>query len=251
MKALLIIGLLAMAQAQPAFEVASVKRGNPDSGMRGSCHGIDSVFEPSEVGTAPPLGRCVITNARLGHMLFIAYHLRSMALITGGPGWMKMGDDRFNLEAKVEDPTKVTEEQLYLMLQALITERFNLKFRRETKDMPGYALVVGKKPKLRDAKGEEGAAQWSKGKPQQGQMNTLTARNYSMAKLADMLTLFGEPVIDKTGLTGTYDFTLSFDDTNGPSLTTALQEQLGLKFEAQKVPVGVIVVESAQKPSEN
>jgi uncharacterized protein (TIGR03435 family) len=65
------------------------------------------------------------------------------------------------------------------------------------------------------------------------------------------LTGLGDPVIDKTGLTGDYDFTLSWDETDGPQLSTALQQQLGLKFESQKVPISFLIVESAQKPTEN
>jgi len=72
-----------------------------------------------------------------------------------------------------------------------------------------------------------------------------------MPKLADLLSAFGQPVVDKTGLTGAYDFSLTWDDTNGPQLSTALQQQLGLKFEAQKVPVSFLVIESAEKPTAN
>jgi uncharacterized protein (TIGR03435 family) len=251
MKPLTILLLLAVAQAQPAFEVASIKRAQPGDGVSGGCHGIDSRYGPDQA-SAPPLGRCVIRNARLGHALFIAYRLRSMAMITGGPDWIKLGDDRFNIEAKAEDPAKATEQQLLEMLQALLTERFQMKFHRETRDVPGFALVVGKNgPKLKPAAGDEPDAGWGPSlKPGRGP-NTLTARKYSMPRLADLLTGLGEPVIDKTGLTGDYDFTLSWDETDGPQLSTALQQQLGLKFESQKVPVSFLIIDSAQKPTEN
>ena len=72
-----------------------------------------------------------------------------------------------------------------------------------------------------------------------------------MTQLADLLAQFGPPVLDKTALPGDYDFTMSWDDTNGPALSTALQQQLGLKFEAEKVPVSFFIVESAQKPTAN
>jgi uncharacterized protein (TIGR03435 family) len=252
MKLLPIIVLTAIANAQPAFEVATVKLAKDPAGVRGGCHGIDSHYDANEAASAPPLGRCVIRDGRLDHMLSIAYHLRSMAMIQGGPDWARMGGDRFNVEAKVEDPTKATEEQLYQMLQALLTERFSLKFRREVKDMPGYALVVGKNgPKFKEAKGEEASMSFGpNGKPGRGP-NSVTMRKYSMSKLADLLTNFGNPILDKTGLTGDYDFTLAWDEDAGPTLYTALHEQLGLKLEPQKVPVLYIVIESAQKPSEN
>ena len=255
MKLLLILALIAVAQAQSAFEVATIKKADPNSsgGMRGGCHGIDSRYTPAEAASAPPLGRCVVRDARLGHMLFIAYHLHSMGLITGGPDWVKSGDDRFNIEAKVEDPTKATEVQLYEMLQALITERFSLKFHRETKQLPGFSMIVAKNgPRLKEAKGgEEVFAFGPNGKPRPSGLNEVTARGYTMAKLAEILSAFYKPVVDSTGLTGAYDFKLSWDEDAGPTLATALQEQLGLKLEPQKVPVSYVIVESAQKPSEN
>jgi uncharacterized protein (TIGR03435 family) len=254
MKLLIPLTLAALTHAQPAFEVASVKPAKDGpNGVRGGCHGIDSRYAPNEAASAPPLGRCVITDGRLSHMLRIAYNLRSMAMIKGGPDFLMSGDDRFNLEAKAEDPTKATEQQLLEMLQALLIERFNIKLHRETKEVQGFALIVGKNgPKFKDAKGTDVNASFSPFfKPAPGQSNTLTARAYSMPMLADLLTMFGNPVMDKTGLTGSYDFKFTWNDAEGPALATALQEQLGLKFEAQKVPISLVVIDSAQKPTEN
>jgi uncharacterized protein (TIGR03435 family) len=249
MKAL-FLALLALAQAQPAFEVASLKPGRAGAGVKGGCHGIDSRYAPNEIAAAPPLGRCVVTDGRLGHLLFIAYRLHSMASVEGGPDWVKSGEDRFTIEAKAEDPAKATEEQLYQMLQAMLTERFSLKFHQVTRDVPGFALTVAKKgPKLTPAKSEEVERNWVAG-PSRG-ANVLTVRHFSMAMAAKALSVFGDPVVDKTGLTGAYDFTLSWDETNGPQLSTALQQQLGLKFESEKVPVSFLVIDSAQKPTAN
>src|SRR4030095_286754 len=81
---------------------------------------------------------------------------------------------------------------------------------------------------------------------------TFNARKFSMDKLANVLTQAGPgPVIDKTELSGAYDFKLSWDETAGPSLSTALQEQLGLRLESRKVPVSFFVFESAQRPQGN
>jgi uncharacterized protein (TIGR03435 family) len=253
MNLLPVVVALGLVQAQPVFEAASIKRGQLTGGSRGGCHGIDSKYTPNEMASAPPLGRCVIRDARLSHLLFYAYHLGSMGMLKPGPDWVDSGNDRFDVEAKAEDPATTTEAQLIEMLRALIIERFQLKFHRETKDMPGFELSLSKNsPKLKGAKGEEVLATFSPTfKPMPNQLNTLTAKAYSMAKFAELLTQFGQPVVDKTGLTGTYDFTVSWDDTNGPALSTALQQQLGLKFEAEKVPVSILVVDSAQKPSPN
>jgi uncharacterized protein (TIGR03435 family) len=246
--------MIAVSQP-PTFEVASVKL-STSGGVRGGCHGVDSRYSPNEIVVAPPLGRCVITGGRLGHLIDIAYDLRSVQLIKGGPDWVTGGSERFNIEAKADDPTTATEGQLLQMLQTLLADRFKLKFHRETRDMPGFALVVTRNgPKLQEAKGEEVSTVFGgalAGKPARGQPISLTARRYSMPMLANLLSQVGQgPVADKTGLEGAYDFKLSWDETSGPSLVTALQEQLGLRFESQKVPVSMFVIESAQKPAEN
>src|SRR5580692_10681800 len=118
MKLLFILVLSGITYAQPAFEVASLKPADPESGggVRGGCHGIDSVYPgANERASAPPLGRCVITDARLSHMLGIAFRLGSMLYLKGGPEWVAAGDFRYTVDAKAEDPTKTTEEQLLQM----------------------------------------------------------------------------------------------------------------------------------------
>jgi len=250
--AMLAFSLLAQS---PAFEVASVKPAIPgNNGWKGGCRGIDSKFAgANERAVAPPLGRCVITDARLSHLIGIAFDVSSVAYLQGGPDWLRAGE-RFTVDAKADDPAKATAGQLHQMLQALLIERFRLKFHRETREMPGYALTVAKNgPKLQAAKGEDVDATFGDGgKPTDGQPVCLTARKWPVSDLANLLTQMGKgPVVDKTGLTGEYDFRLCWNDAEGPSLFSALQEQLGLKFEARKVPVSFFIVESAQKPSEN
>ncbi len=91
------------------------------------------------------------------------------------------------------------------------------------------------------------------GKPAPGALVNLRARRYSMAQLVQFLSGFGGhgPGIDQTGLTGVYDFTLSWDDANGPTLETALAEQLGLRMTSAKVPSSYFVIDSAQRPTGN
>jgi uncharacterized protein (TIGR03435 family) len=250
------------AQAQksataPEFEVASVKPANANSpnGVAGGCHGIDSKYGPSQTAP-PPLGRCVITDARLSHLINIAWDLHSM-LLKSGPDWIARGDDRYNIEAKAEEPAKTTEQQLLTMLQTLLVDRFQLKFHREMIEMPGFAMVVSKKGlKLKESSADEIGTLFggeSPGKPMPGRPVSLKARKYSMEMLANLLSGRGGkgPVVDKTGLQGAYDFTLSWDENAGPDLATALQEQLGLRLESQKVPVSYFVIDSAQKPTGN
>jgi len=259
-------GLLMLAQPRPAhpplaFEVASVKPATLGRyGVRGGCHGIDSVYTPGQQAEAAPLGRCVISDARLSHLISIAWGLQTMAQLETGPDWIARGAERFNVEAKAEDPPKTTEAQLLSMLQTLLIDRFQLKYHRETKNMAGFSLVVAKGgPKLQASHAEDARADFSSPegaavlKPMPGQAVSMKARKYSMAMLLDILSVIGGhgPGVDKTGLTGEYDFTLSWDENAGPALSTALREQLGLRMEPEKVPVSYFVVDSAARPSAN
>ena len=90
------------------FEVGSVKEAAiTPNGVRGGCHGNNSVYSPTQQAEAPPLGRCVITDARLSHLIGIAYGVSMMNLKTG-PDWIQRGDLRFNVEAKAENPNGTT-----------------------------------------------------------------------------------------------------------------------------------------------
>jgi len=193
-------------------------------------------------------------DGRLGHIIGIAWNLRQMQFIKGGPDWALTGFDRYTIQAKAEDPAKATEAQLLEMLQTLLVERFKLKFHLETSEKAGFALVVGKNgPKLKPAKSEDVWVSFgAQLKPFPGQPVDLTTRKFSMAMLANLLSQIGpSQVVDKTGLTGEYDVTLSWDETNGPALSTAVQEQLGLRFEPQKVPISMFVIDSAEKPKDS
>lgn len=265
--ALLFIAVPAIPQvstqkdADPEFEVASVKLDRSDNGVRGGCHGIDSRYTPSQTdmlgrfipdaAAAPPLGRCVITSARIGHLVSIAWGL-PMRLIQGEPEWLD-GSDRFVIEAKTEEPEKTTEAHLLVMLQNLLIDRFQLKFHRETVEQPGFALVIGKHgPKIKAAKGENVVTSFGDQIKPAKDRGKLTARKVTVARLAEILSFIRwSPVVDHTGLGGEYDFTINWDEDEGPTLRMAVEEQLGLKLEPQKVPVSLFVIESAHKPSRN
>jgi uncharacterized protein (TIGR03435 family) len=251
---IIFLALVPLLAAGPLnFEVASVKKSTSGrNGVQGGCHGIDSKYGAAELAAAPPLGRCVITDGRLSHLIGMAYGV-SMAMIQNAPDWVIAGADRFNVEAKAEDPAHTTEAQLHEMLQALLAERFQLKFHRENRDMAGFAIVIGKNgPRLREAKGDEVGLFGNGGKPRPGEPISLKLRGFSMPQLAALLSQIGPgPMADKTGLTGEYDFDLTWDESSGPSLFTALQEQLGLKLEPRKVPVMFFVFDSAERPGDN
>jgi uncharacterized protein (TIGR03435 family) len=142
-----------------------------------------------------------------------------------------------------------------LMLQTLLEDRFQRKVHLETKELPIYALVVAKNGTKVHAIKDEGDTEIGGGDGHQ-----FTARQVSMQVFAGALARqFGSPVLDMTGLTGVYDITLDYahddsaaaDNGPGPSIFTALQEQLGLKLEPRKGPVEVLVVDRAERPSQN
>ena len=141
------------------------------------------------------------------------------------------------------------------MLQALLAERFQLKFHSEAKEVSGYALLVAKNgPKLKPSPPD---AQGGMRMNTPGQTVAMTVTKWSMEQLARQFSgQTQQPVLDKTGLAGEYDFQLMFvpdgaSDTSAPELLTAIQEQLGLKLEPTKVPIEVLVIDHAEKPSEN
>jgi uncharacterized protein (TIGR03435 family) len=254
------------AQANPApqplrFEVASIKVATSGfNGVRGGCRGIDSVYSAAEQtrGAIPPLGRCVITDARLSHLIGIAYGV-SMQVLDTGPDWIQRGDLRFDVQAKAESPASATRQQLLTMLQNLLVERFQIKFHYVTREEPGFALVVAKNgPKLRTSTSEDerltfiGPNGQELPKPMVNAVK-VKAQKCSMSTLTDMVAFAANigPGVDKTSLTGVYDFTLSWNEEEGPSLASALRDQLGLQVRAEKVSVSRLVLDSAQKPTPN
>jgi uncharacterized protein (TIGR03435 family) len=205
------------------------------------------------------VGRCVITDARLSHLIGIAFGV-SMQTLKTGPDWIQRGDVRYDVQAKAEDSSKTTQKQLLTMLQNLLVERFRLKYHYETKEEPGYTLTVSKKGlKLKPSTSDETKVSFTgpngelMGKPALGRPFTMTARKFSIPMLVDLLNAFGDsgPGLDQTGLAGEYDFTLFWDQDGGPLLSSALRDQLGLTMKAGKVPVSTFVVDSAEKPTAN
>jgi uncharacterized protein (TIGR03435 family) len=186
-----------------------------------------------------------------------AYGVREFQVL-GAPGWLKQ--ELFEIDARAEHPA--TEAEMKQMVQALLAERFKLKLHRETKEIPVYALVVGKDgPKL-----AEGEVRSSLYRPY-GDIVTppgkLTAHGATMAYFVQILTdNLDRPVIDKTNLTGHYDFDLTYDGPPwvpeepgsyrpfGTAIFGPIQK-LGLKLEPQRSPVEMLVIDSVDHPSPN
>jgi len=185
-----------------------------------------------------------------------AYRVHENEVI-GGPGWLNT--DRFDISAKA--PPAASEDQIQLMLQALLLDRFKLTIRREERPLPAFLLTVGDRgPKLKKSSGK-GAPDCTTGGGQE--MVTATCQNMPMDQFTGRLRImaggyFNGPLIDRTGLKDAYDFTLSWTGrglltkNSGVSLFDAVDKQLGLKIEAQPQPTPVIVVDSVnQKPTDN
>jgi uncharacterized protein (TIGR03435 family) len=227
----LLVATVAWAQT-PAFEVALVKP-NP------------SVTENSGENTAG--GRFTATNDTLKQLVQLAFDVKGFQIV-GGPG---LDAAKYDIVATTGKSGDISERDLRPMLQALLADRFALKFHRETREMIAYSLTVAKSgPKLAAHQG----AGYSSSSSSAGSM---IATKATMAMLASRLERqLGRTVADRTGLTGEYDYRLTWApdqaaDATGPSIFTALEEQLGLRLDSAKGPVESIVIESAEKPSEN
>ncbi len=251
-----------------SFEVASVKPSDPQA--RGTRIGLS----PGGIFTA--------TNVTVKSLIQQAWDVRDFQ-ISGGPGWLDT--ERYDIKAKgdgtglsEEEMGKLPEaqrnklmEEILMKLRALLADRFQLKLHRGTKEMPVYALSVAKGgPKIQLAK-EDGSPGGQMSMRRGGAGAEITGNKVPLSHLVHLLSdVVGRTVLDKTGLKENYDFKMSFapdrglgqqppgpgDDrqlpeSGGPSIFTALQEQLGLKLDAQKGPVEVLVIDSAQKASAN
>jgi uncharacterized protein (TIGR03435 family) len=186
-------------------------------------------------------------------------------------GWQNSmtgaADTSYDIAAETAAGATPTMEQARRMLRTLLADRFRLKLHSETKELPVYALVLDRNgPKLKEAvSGATFPIEFNL-----GIKGSITARKESMPQFASFLmNEVQRPVFDKTGLAGYYAFMLDWTrdhaiqipglpadadtaaDSGGPSIFTALQEQLGLKLESQKAPIDVLVIDHAERPSEN
>jgi uncharacterized protein (TIGR03435 family) len=228
------------AQTPSAFEAASIKPAPPDRG---------SVM----YYRTPPGGRVSVSNATLKLLIQNVYHVRDFQ-VSGGPSWL--ATEGWDIEATPgSDATPtITPQQRDEMFKTLLADRFHLVLRRETKELRVYNLVVAKGgPKLPPSGDEPGFGMTNTG--------SITFKKTTVSTFANVLSgVLGRKVIDKTGLEGNFDVDLHWTpderadaqpDDAGPSVFTAIQEQLGLRLEASKGPVEVLVIDRADRPTEN
>jgi uncharacterized protein (TIGR03435 family) len=282
------------------FAVVSIKLvepGTPYPGPIGiGCRGADAVHRMItallvgfDTDLNVPQGRCVARGANVSALVSFAYgNPRS---VTGGPDWIqprnrvRSGDNVitfmdarvFQIEAEADNPATATLDQLKQMFQTMLADRFKLKVHRQMGEAPGFSLVVGKNgPKLKAASGpEEVPAQIFDDK------GRIVLRGKStLDKLARSLVAVRAPVVDKTGLSGIYEYEIvaprplppgqlppgaagppaadgrggggGFPQHMAGLWSAALEEQLGLRLQLEKsLPVEVVVIDQVEKPTEN
>jgi uncharacterized protein (TIGR03435 family) len=236
--ALFAATLFGQALPPTQFEVASIKP---------SAAGSNSVS-----GVTTGHGRLRAENVTLKRCIMGAYRI-APSQIVGGPDWLD--SDRFDIVAKVDQP--VGDAELMTLLQALMADRFKLTLHHEKRTMAAYVLEVAKGgAKLEKSPGGESSTNNSSNNLR----SALDARNTTMDRLAEQLgRVMDLPVVDHTGLEGLFNLKLEWiperarekGDVDGPSIFTALQEQLGLRLHVEKAPVDVLVIDGVEKPTEN
>ena len=229
---LFVLALLAAA-AEPSFEVASLKPSPPIP--------LGQNYN-ANLGTAR-FGEVTLSNATLVDCIKFAYGLASDEQVSG-PEWVKSKEVRFEIAAKAA--ASAPRDQLLLMLRSLLAERFHLVMHTEPRPMFHYALVVGKSGSKMKAVVPDPA-----NSHMTYRLASITHNQISMGTLAMLLSRqMRELVLDETGLKGVYEIKLEWRpdaDETGPTVFSAVQDQLGLKLESRKGPVDVMVIDRADR----
>jgi uncharacterized protein (TIGR03435 family) len=240
------------ANANPSFEVATIKPSKPGSPGKGLVMRDPRTF--------------MTINYTVADLISFAYGVHPRQ-ITGGPNWIE--SDNFDISATPDPPGLPNRKQIEIMVQKLLADRFKLTFHRDKKELSVFALTVLKTgPKLTASTGDPN------GLPGLGLggLGIANVRNGNMSDFTGFMqsVVLDRPVVDQTELAGRFDFQLKWtpddsqfpgikgqlpppkeDAETQPDLFTAIQKQLGLKLEAVKAPVGVLVIDHVEKPSEN
>src|SRR5580658_4473249 len=242
------------ATAKPEFTVATIKPSSPDAPRGG--YG----FRGQDVTT---------TNVTVNWLIKLAYNVHARQ-IEGGPAWLDSA--KYDSVGRPDTPGQPSRDQMKLMIQKLLADRFQLKFHTEKRELPVYAMVVLKTgAKIAASAGDPNAFPGI-GFSQGPGLLSLIGRNTGLDGVANALqsNVLDKPVVNQTGLSGRYDFTLKFtpdatqianfgalppgtatDLDAPPDIFAAFQQQLGLKLESTKAAVDVMVIEKIERPSEN
>jgi uncharacterized protein (TIGR03435 family) len=237
-----------------AFDVAAIKPGKDDGRWK-----MD--FTPDGF---------TAMNVSLRRVIQEAYGLYEASRWSGGPAWID--SEKFNIDAKVDASEAaafdhLTRDQQRSLLQQLLADRFKLAVHHESKDLPAYALLVEKSgAKLQKSTPDHLHPNgMGGGRVTRSRAGHFELEGFSMPGFAAFLTnfnFFGRTVEDETGLTGYYDLSLQWDPSDasvaasspassGPSIFTALKEQLGLKLESTKTSLDTIAIDHVERPSDN
>jgi uncharacterized protein (TIGR03435 family) len=241
------------ANANPAFEVATIRPSDP--------------ARPGQIVTLRG-AEVITTNVTVHDLINLAYWLHPKQL-TGGPAWTD--SEKYDMAGKPDAPGQPNVDQMKMMIQKLLADRFQLKFHFEKRDLSAYAVRIAKTGAkiIKSQDDPKGLPGWNFGRTAAG--TTLTFRNSPMSQVTAILQNFlDQPVVDQSGLSERYDFTLTFtldaaqaarlgglpapaadNPDAAPDVFTAFQQQLGLKLESTKAPVDVMVIDKVEKPSEN
>jgi bla regulator protein blaR1 len=238
------------ADANPTFEVATIKPSDPDAQGRGF------IVNGRKFSTL---------NTSLSMMMQWAYGVQAKQIV-GGPAWMD--EDKFDVSAVPDGEGQPSGPQWKMMLQKLLVERYKLTFHHDKRDLSVYALTVAKTGSKLTKSESNGPLPSLFFGPATGGIQ-LPGRNATMVEFANVMqsSVLDRPVVDQTGIEGRYDFVLKWapddsqfgghppgatqTDSPLPNLSTAIQEQLGLKLDVVKAPVDVMVIDHVEKPSGN
>jgi uncharacterized protein (TIGR03435 family) len=231
--------------ADPDWDVVSVKAHDPS--------------DPSNNQSLNFKGRQVVmVNRAVEGMLLFAYGLQKVQIV-GAPHWVET--ERWDVQGVPDVPGHPSLKQMQSLTRKLLEERFGLKVHKETKELAVYAITVAKGgERIAPSAGDPNSPP-SENENSNGGVVTMRMTNMSMGEFApDRGYFVGRPAVDRTGLTGRYDFQLKWtadeskaptDGSAPPGMFTAIQEQLGLKLEPAKAPVEVLVVDAVQRPGAN
>jgi uncharacterized protein (TIGR03435 family) len=254
---------IAQTPARAEFEVATIKLNSKCETGRGAFNAGAGGLSPGRLG-----GQCM----SLRTLIQIAYQPGARRLqALGGPAWLD--SDLYDLDAKAGGNAPIMQ-MVHEMLQMLLEARCKLSVQKETRELPVYALTIAKGGARLQTSKEGSCTPYDikytrlPGEPKpnfcgssfapSGLNMVFDGTRQTMADFAGRLSSIdiGRPVIDKTDLTGSFDIRLEYApapsaDSTGPSIFTAVEEQLGLKLASDKGPVEVLVIDHVERPSEN
>lgn len=260
-----VVGIMIVASAKPLLSQSGA---NPPKVMTADSSPVFAVatIKPSIIGETLSIRlsgrRFMTTGASVTDLMAFAYGLHRQQ-ITGGPSWIE--SSKYDVVAEPDGEGRPNNQQLRSMVQRLLADRWKMKVHRDTKELPVYAISVGKNlPKLTKTAGDPNAAAGVGFKP----TGEITVRDATISEFGGFLQRYvlDRPVVDKTEIPGKYDISLHWtpdesqfggaaklpsQTADDPELPAAMEQQLGLRLRADRSLVEVLVIDQMERPSEN